>query len=114
MEDDDDDDNSDALHHLLTGRGPVMDELSICSVPAGSLLSSTQDLAVAGSSCRTPATVTSGAYLEDSSVQPTSTRSVQGMGLYFGNLVSINVIDKFNFQVNVPYDFISISGIHPT
>jgi hypothetical protein len=87
----DDDNNSDVLHHLLTGRGPVMDELSVCSVPAGSLLSSTQDLAVAGSSCITPslrlgkppapATVTSGAYLEDTVMQTNSTGSVQGRGL---------------------------------
>jgi hypothetical protein len=107
MEDDVDDNNSDALHHLLTGRGPVMDELSVCSVPAGSLLSSTQDLAVAGSSCVTPstlrlgkpsapATVTSGAYLEDSSVQTISTRSVQGRGLFIGNLDFINFMDQFH------------------
>jgi hypothetical protein len=93
-DDDDEDDSSNALNLLLTGRGPVTDELSICSVPAGSLLSSTQDMAVAGSSCITPsslqlgrptapATVTSGAYLEEHAVQTISTDSIQGMCIFF-------------------------------
>ncbi len=61
---------------LLTGRGPVTDEMSTCSVATGSLMSSSQDTAVAGPSRVTPtvlrlprpgvsATVTSGVYLND-------------------------------------------------
>jgi hypothetical protein len=66
---------------LLTDRGPISDELSKVLVPAGSLMSSSQDTADARPSRVTPpsvlrlprpgvpATVTSGAYIRDSAHQ---------------------------------------------
>jgi hypothetical protein len=85
-----DEDTSTAnLELLLTGRGPVVDELSTSSVPAGSLFSSTKDFAVAGPSRVTPslrlgqptpsATVTSGTYLEYPAMPTTSDGMVSGI-----------------------------------
>jgi hypothetical protein len=52
--DDEMDNSAFELNVLLTGQGPVLDELSECSVPVGSLMSSSKDSAIAGPSCIAP------------------------------------------------------------
>ncbi len=73
------DDDQDVLSQLITGQDPVVDELSIVSVPTGSLLSSQSDKAVGGLSHVTPLSTQLG--------RPSSSATVttEGTGFLFSD-----------------------------